>query len=101
MADDASYGVIDPRLVYNVQAAARAMGQSTRWVMDHLIDSDEIDFKKSGDYKGIPGWRLVQWVEDDMRKKSEWKEEVAEGRPKKNPKSESKPSSSRAGSTSS
>ena len=69
----AGSGVIDPSLVYSLSAAARAMGMSTRWVMDNLINNDAIPYRRQGDYKGIPGWVLRDWVEADLRRKSEWR----------------------------
>jgi hypothetical protein len=69
-------GVIDPSLVYSLAAAARAMGVSVRWVMDNLINNDAIPYRRQGDYKGIPEWVLRDWVEADLRRRSEWLAEI-------------------------
>lgn len=91
MADDfASYGEIDPKRVYGIQAAARALGMSTRWVLDNLIASDDVTYFKRGDYKAFPGWVLIQWVESDLRRHSEWLEPDAPEEKSTRKKSESK-----------
>jgi hypothetical protein len=92
MADEsASYGEINPHRVYSLHGAARATGMSTRWVQDNLIDSDQVKYRKQGDCKLIPGWVLVQWVESDLRSKSEWQEPAGEAEPTTRRRSASKP----------
>lgn len=72
-------GQIHPHIVYDPEAAGRAMGMSKRWVMDNLVNTDEVAHKRKGDFIGIPGWSLIQWVESDLRTKSEWQESEEPG----------------------
>lgn len=67
-----SYGEINPQNYYTPEAAARAMGMSKRWVLDNVVNSDEIPYRRKGDFICIPGWVLAQWVEGDLRTKSQW-----------------------------
>ena len=40
----------------------RAIGRSSRWVMDHWISNDALDVRREGDFIGIPGWVVIKWV---------------------------------------
>jgi len=66
-------GVIDPSMTYSLDGAAHALGMSPRWVKDNLISTDAIVYHRRGDFVGIPGRVLVEWVESDLRTHSEWK----------------------------
>lgn len=67
-----SYGELNPSHYYTPESAARALGMSKRWVLDNIIGSDEAEHRKKGDFIGIPGWVLAQWIERDLRTKSQW-----------------------------
>jgi hypothetical protein len=71
---------VDPNLIYTPDTLGRAIGMSRRWVMDHLIDSGAIEYRKEGDFIGIPGWIFAQWLVSNLRKRDQWKKE---GRPQK------------------
>ena len=67
-------GVVHPHLVYSVAGLARALGKSVRWVQDNLIRSDAVVHRKRGEFIGIPGWVIINWVEEDLRTHSEWQD---------------------------
>lgn len=86
------YGELNPAHYYTPESAARALGMTKRWVLDNVLNSDEAEHRRKGDFIGIPGWVLAQWIERDLRTKSQWKENGEEAaEPPKKSKSGSKP----------
>lgn len=90
MATTSPHGEINPQHTYSIEAAARALGRSTRWVQDNIVRNDKCLIHKQGDYIGIPGWCLQKAIESDLRPYSEWQATNTE-KPKS--RSKSKPSS--------